>query len=646
MSILSATFLVLAGYGRLPTIRIWSWWALMISTLALRGIDILYLHRARIQSAWDGRAEVWRFASGLIVTAILWAAFPLFFFDGLSETGRTSTAIVLSAMAGGSVTVLAASRWLAFIYCAALLLPVSTLFLLSSGFEHRSLGVLGWIFFAVMVMSTRVAHRAAMDAMQLNRELKSAQSALGEVNHSLESTVRERTAELQREVQERERYALELVQLASIDGLTGLHNRSELAKRLEKTLSEAGTNQSAVAVLFIDLDKFKEVNDVMGHITGDQVLVAVARCLTRCLPPGTDLARWGGDEFVAVLTGIDSDAMAVKTADCLCASLTNPIPVDMARVKIDATIGIAIFPQHGTNHDELIRASDIAMFAGKEANSRIRVFDPVLAERLMERHRLEQALGDALVTGALTLVFQPVIAASNGHCDSMEALLRWRHPERGPISPAEFIPLAERSGLIVEIGRWVLQEACRQAAMWTGEPPPAVSVNVSLAQILSGSLLADVQEALSTCGIAPTRLHLEITESLFSGNHQLVQSVLTDLRKLGIRISLDDFGTGFSCLAYLRTLPIDRIKIDRSFVRAVEGGTKPIVQAILTLAWAQGHEVVAEGVETQEQRAILTSMGVDFLQGFLYGHPFDAEAARGWLEERVPGKGISATAFG
>ncbi len=648
VSTLSATFLAFAAHGHFPARQIWTWWALTSLTLTLRGVDILYLHRTRTQGEWDGQSELQRFASGVVVTAILWAAFPLFFFNGLSDIARTSTAIVLAAMAGGSITVLAASRSLACLYYCALLLPTSTLFLLSPGFENRSLGVLGWIFFGVMVMSTRVANDASMAALRLNRELKAAQSTLREMNRSLESTVCLRTAELRHEALERENYARMLSHLAATDVLTGLHNRSALVERLGKTLY-GNAGGASVAVLFIDLDKFKQVNDVMGHIAGDQVLVAVGRRLSGHLPPHTDLARWGGDEFVAVLTGIESPLMAIKAAQAVRASLADPIPVqiDLAKpehVKIDATIGIALFPEHGTNHDELIRASDMAMYAGKEEGVRVRVFHPHLAERLAERHMLDQALRDAPTTGALTLVFQPIMAAATGQCDAMETLLRWNHPQRGSIPPKEFIPLAERTGDIVEIGRWVLREACRQAATWTDiDSEVAVSVNVSPVQILSGSLVADVEAALSSSGIPASRLHLEITEGLFNGDVQISRSVLTELRARGTRIWLDDFGTGFSSLSYLRTLPIDRLKIDGSFVRGLDcgpdqtpqrgtgPGTKHIVQAILTLAHAQGYKVVAEGVETAEQSAILISMGVEYLQGFLHGQPLKASEARNWL---------------
>jgi diguanylate cyclase len=400
----------------------------MAATLAARATDILLLHRRRVEVAWDGRSELRRFAAGVVITSVLRVAFPLCFFGRLTEFGRTATVMVLCGMASGGVTVLAAARRLAFFFLALTLLPTATLFLLTRGFEHQLLGLLGWIFFGVLVMSTRVANHSGMDAMRLNRELISAQNTLREMNQSLEATVRLRTAELRREVREREGYARKLAHLASTDDLTGLHNRSALVERLGNTICR-NPPHSAVAVLFIDLDKFKQVNDVMGHIAGDQVLVSVARRLSGCLPQGTDLARWGGDEFVAVLSGVQSVATAVEAADRLRASLAKPIQVDIDRVqpefvKIDATIGIALYPRDGTSHDELIRASDMAMYSGKEGNVKVRVFDQALACRVAERHQSAQNLRDASETGALRLVFQPVVRTSNGQCNAMEALLR------------------------------------------------------------------------------------------------------------------------------------------------------------------------------------------------------------------------------
>lgn len=273
------------------------------------------------------------------------------------------------------------------------------------------------------------------------------------------------------------------------------------------------------------------------------------------------------------------------------------------------------------------------MYAGKEEkHSKVRLFDPVLTERLMEQHQLDQAFREAVAARSFSLVFEPIVSSSLGICRTMEALLRWSHPERGVIPPSVFIPLAERTGDIVAMGRWVLLEACREARTWPGTPAPAVSVNVSATQIQSDTFVFDVFAALADSGLPAERLQLELTESLFAGNHAAISSALAQLRRAGIRVSLDDFGTGFSCLSYLRSLPIDSIKIDRSFIEGIDMDSRPVVQAILMTAHALGFEAIAEGIETLAQAETLVEMGVQYLQGYLFSkEPLTPEGARKWL---------------
>jgi len=471
-----------------------------------------------------------------------------------------------------------------------------------------------------------------------NIELQAAQVALHEANQSLEFRITLRTADLQREISEKERYATKLAHLASTDSLTGVWNRANLVEHLKHKLSQAEKGQSSLAVLFIDLDRFKEVNDVLGHCSGDRVLQTAAQRLVQNLSPDVHLSRWGGDEFVVVMPDIQNGEAALRLGADLRTALCDPIQVDVETVHIDATVGVALFPAHGRTHDDLIWAADVAMYAAKEEKrAKVRLFDPALSERLVERHSLEHALRDAIPTEALSVVFEPIISASGGHCHAMEALLRWNHPSRGAIPPSEFIPLAERTGDIVAIGRWVLLEACREAARWPDMHRPGVSVNVSAAQILSGTFVSDVFAALTESGLPPDRLQLEITESLFAGDHVAINPVLAQLRRSGIRISLDDFGTGFSCLSYLRSLPIDSIKIDRSFIEAINADSRPIVKAILTTAQALGFDAIAEGIETPAQAQTLRSMGAQYLQGYLFSAgSLKPEAARQWLATQSP----------
>ncbi len=651
VSLLASSGLALIARQQVNARLLMFWWLPMTGVLLLRGLDIL-LHRLNVSSNRKGRTQVRRFGLGLTATAALWAVFPVAFLAQLNQTGRAYTAIVLCGMAGGSATVLSPSKILSLIFCAFLVLPASVLFLFFPGGENTFLGCLGLMFFVVMVVSSRVAHRATMNSVLLshtnqalvirmdeerqrtesvNAELQAAQAALSEANKNLEDRIRDRTADLEKEMQQTERYAKELAYLASTDSLTGLHNRPTLAHRLIHALKHAAQSGHSLAVLFVDLDKFKEVNDLMGHPAGDHVLRVVAQRLVQRMPRSVEVGRWGGDEFVVAFPGIQSSIEAIELAGVLSSSLRNPIEIDEGKVTVEATIGIALFPQHGQTAEELIQAADIAMYASKEEKiSRIRVFDPELGRCLTDRHLLERDLREAIDGQTMSLVFQPIIDGSSGFCETFEALARWKHPARGNISPDEFIPLAEKTGGITAIGRWVLIEACREAASWPGDRPPSVSVNVSAVQIQSGTLLTDVLTALKESGLPPQRLQLELTERVFAGDRRVIPA-LNKLRQQGIKISLDDFGTGFSCLAELRRLPIDRIKIDKSFVDGLDSDAGSIVKLILMTAETFGLQVVAEGVETEWQAQRLVHLGTRYLQGYLFSSMLSPNATRDWL---------------
>ena len=656
VSLISSSFLAYLIHSRTTPRQVATWWLAMVGVLFVRTLDNRFSSRRRIGSSWNGDTEISRFGCGVVLTAILWIAFPLTFFSSLDLVGRSATAVILSALAGGGGTVLAPSLALSIAYCASMLVPASFMFLRSAGLENHVLGVLGCIFFAIMALSARVSHASTLAAIRLkhtnqrllvevegqrnladqtNAELQQAQAALLEANLSLESRIQDRTAKLKHEIAERKRYAEELSRLASTDPLTGLYNRSKLSSRLQETLAKAQQADDAVAVLFVDLDKFKEVNDVQGHLTGDRVLQAVAQRLSHSAGAGTDLARWGGDEFVVVRRLDRSPSQAITLAETVRASIARPIPLELDTVLIDATIGIAIFPEHGRLPDDLIRAADVAMYAAKEEKrGSVRLYDPALAEALIERHQLEESLRNAIATNAFQVFFQPIVSARTERCEAFEALLRWNEPSYGMVSPDKFIPLAERAGEIVSIGSWVLGEACRTAAAWPGKHPPAVSVNVSVAQLLSGDFSLAVLDSLTRSGLPPHRLHLELTESVFGGAHESIASTLRRIRELGVRISLDDFGTGLSSLSDLHNLPIDIIKIDKSFVRAL--GKKPptIIGAIHSIARALHLEIIAEGVEKQWQAETLRALGIDYFQGFLYAKPMPAAQSLHYLLER------------
>ncbi len=655
----AAASALLVGYaeGGWPRGGFLAWSIAMALIVGFRIVYLSYWHCAIAREhVRDGEREIRYFEAGVFITGLVWAAFPVFFFPILTQIDRSIMAVVLAGMVGGSTTVLSPSRRLVLAYNTLLLAPGSICFLASGGTENNILGVLGLSCYTVLSFSALIANRAVLQSIRLSRvnqqllidresehariatanaELTSLQQALEGANQGLETKVADRTEKLLSEIRERKHYELELSRLASTDPLTGLCNRSSLAERVISALAESRASGSRAALLFVDLDDFKEVNDVRGHYAGDRVLSIVAERLTESIPPGSDLARWGGDEFVVVMRGLDSGEQAIEAASAVRDSICRPIDIGGEAVWVDATIGISIFPDHGSTHDALIRAADVAMYAAKqESHRRVRVFDPTLADQVAKAHFLSQCLSEAITNEKLSVAYQPIVSQAAGRCVALEALVRWDDPQRGAVPPSEFIPLAERSGDILALGRWVLEKACLEASRWPGVQPPGVSVNVSAAQVLAGSsFVEDVLGALERSGLPPDRLHLELTESSFAGDDDRVAVVLAKLRSQGVRISIDDFGTGFSSLAYLQNLPIDTIKIDKTFVSGIGAEAKPIVRAIVSMARALGYGLIAEGVETESQMSALNALGVEVQQGFLFSRPLPAADVPAWLQE-------------
>ncbi len=435
-----------------------------------------------------------------------------------------------------------------------------------------------------------------------------------------------------RDLRERRRLEAELSRSAFYDRLTGLPNRALLLDRVGHSLSwTRPDDDDPVALILLDLDRFSVINESLGHATGDRLLEAIARRLETCLRPGDTVARFAGDEFAVLLDGIEEVAEAGRIADRIEAALREPFDLDGREGFVSASIGIATGIVGTTDPGELLRDAEIALYRAKaEGSAAHHVFEPSMSAATTERLDLENDLRRAVEREELRLHYQPLVDLATDTIVGVEALLRWQHPTRGLIPPLAFVPLAEATGLIGSIGRWVLETACRQARAWQLElpdrPPVRMSVNLSAREFTQADMVAQVSGILAATGLDPDGLELEITETVLMDESEAGIESLRALRALGVRLVLDDFGTGYSSLSYLKHLPLDTIKIDRSFVIELTGDTTnlPIVQAVIALAHGLGIDVVAEGIETAEQLTILRELACDRGQGYLYARPLPA----------------------
>jgi len=409
------------------------------------------------------------------------------------------------------------------------------------------------------------------------------------------------------------------------DNLTGLPNRVLLAERLDHALAHTRRHDSRLAVLSLDLDRFKQVNDTLGHHAGDALLRAVAGRLRACLRECDTVARLGGDEFAIIQTSIEADQDVATLSERLVESLSAPYDIGVHQVIIGASVGFALAPDDAANAEELLKMADIALYRAKaDGRGTFRSFEPGMDAKLQARRLLELDLRKAMTLGEFELHYQPLVNLSSGEVTAFEALLRWNHPQRGRVCPGDFIPLAEETGLIVPLGDWVLQQACLTAASWPGTVK--VAVNLSAAQFKANGLVAAVAEALATSGLPPGRLELEITETVLLHDSKAAVAILSELRAFGVRIAMDDFGTGYSSLGYLRSFPFDKIKIDQSFVRDIGSSEdcRAIVRAVTGLGLSLGIATTAEGVETREQLDQVRAEGCQEVQGYFFSRPVPA----------------------
>jgi diguanylate cyclase (GGDEF)-like protein/PAS domain S-box-containing protein len=423
------------------------------------------------------------------------------------------------------------------------------------------------------------------------------------------------------DITERRRAEERIVHLAHYDALTDLPNRALFHERLKRELPHAAAERQ-LAVLYIDIDEFKSVNDSLGHMIGDELLKSVAASLAGCARETDFVARLGGDEFAVVLTGVQDSDDVMKLVSRIFAAIRAPYQCLGHQVTADASIGIALAPQDGTDLDRILKNADLAMYAAKAAGRHTyRFFEPEMETEVLARRSLEMDLRQAIVDGGFEVHYQPCLSLQDDAITGCEALMRWRHPHRGMISPADFIPIAEETGLINQLGEWVLTTACMEAVTWPDHV--RLAVNVSPVQFKSGTLALKVMAALAASGLAASRLELEITEAVLIRDDEAALAILHDLRAIGVRIALDDFGTGYSSLSYLQRFPFDKIKIDRCFIAdiAEPEGSSCIVQSVVNIATERHMTTTAEGVETEQQRELLRALGCSEMQGYLFSPP-------------------------
>jgi diguanylate cyclase (GGDEF)-like protein len=425
-----------------------------------------------------------------------------------------------------------------------------------------------------------------------------------------------------------------------------LPNRNLFLDRLQHALSVAARRETSIAVLFLDLDQFKLVNDSLGHAAGDELLAAVAPRIEGALRPGDTVARFGGDEFAVLAEDVGNERGATRIAERVAEALARPFILREREHFVSASIGIAI--GEGKEAPEaLIRDADSALYRAKErGRGGYEIFDEVMRSRVIEHMQIENDLRRAIQREELELYYQPVIKLSDGSITALEALLRWNHPERGMTGPLAFIPVAEESRLIVPIGRWVIEQACRRAALWQQLKPDAapvsVAVNLSARQIADPDLLSHIEGSIRANRIDPSTLWLELTETTLLDETVFVERTLDALRGLGVRLVLDDFGVGFSSLGYLKRLPLSMIKLDRSFVENLAGSSHDaaIVRAVSEMANTIGIGVVAEGVETEDQVQMASALGCGYAQGFHFAEPVPASYIEHLLDQPMPGDSL------
>jgi diguanylate cyclase (GGDEF)-like protein len=442
---------------------------------------------------------------------------------------------------------------------------------------------------------------------------------------------------------QRKRAEQDLLFIATHDALTGLPNRGMFHERLNHALARARRHDTKLSICFIDLDRFKNINDTLGHEAGDRLLQEMGRRLGSCLRETDTVARQGGDEFIVLLEELSDPQQSAKIAAKILSVVATPVLLNTREYQLTASIGISTYPDDGQDGAALLKNADSAMYRAKElGKNNFQFYSAQMNLHSLERLELEAQLRRAIERNEFLLHYQPKVDIRTGQVNGVEALLRWQHPDRGLVPPMQFIPLAEETGLIESIGRWVLQSACRQVRSWQkqGLPPLNVAVNLSARQFSDENLIQDIKAALTASGLNPTHLELEITESMVMREPEKAIQTLSELSAMGLRVAIDDFGTGYSSLSALKRFPVHNLKIDRSFIKDIPGDADnvAITQAIIALAHTLRMTVIAEGVETKEQSDFLSTSGCDDLQGFFFSKPLPEKELLAFLHENLESK--------
>ncbi|MEK9712757.1 MAG: EAL domain-containing protein [Thalassolituus sp.] len=630
---IAAFFLVITLRTPEHEAMLWGWLVGYLSLQAMRSAGFI----AHVGNARALRLRTWRliFAVGVVANQLAWYMLLYLFHDILNgfNLGIVSGMFMVIAMI--STLGLSSDRVLLYLNIALCMVPpVAIMF---SGEDLWSMVSLGTLASLSMFVVAENVHRSTVFSMKgrvlqklteyrsrqmqsLNEELTEARERLTEVNQSLEAQVEERTQELNYQ--------------ATHDMLTGLGNRYYFANKVSEALKSLQQGEGRFAVYLLDLDRFKEINDGLGHLAGDQVLTEIAARIKEHCDDERICARWGGDEFVILETAVGGEASIHQFASRLVESLRQPISLEGGKVSLGASIGVAICPEHGSSAEQLLEHADIAVYRAKSAGrGTVAIYDDQWGHEAAERLQLVQSLQNAIESDEIDVALQPFVSIEDGGLTGFEALARWRDERRGvSVSPAVFIPLAEDTGLMPALGRNILRKACK-ALIDAKRPDLRIAVNLSVTQLEQEDFVQDVARILAETGLHPERLELELTESLFAGDVMYIRQVLGELRSMGIRISIDDFGTGYSSISYLRDFPLDTLKIDQSFVAGLRQGGESLFSSIVSLAHGLKLSVIVEGVETRSDLEKVLDLGGEEIQGYFFARPISSEDLAAWLKD-------------